>query len=130
MRRVTKRVLVVDDTPLNRKVAVAFLKRADWLVEEAGDGMSALDLLANDQDYDALLLDISMPGMSGEEVCRVLRADARTAGLPIVAYTAHALVDERERIMSAGFDGIVVKPASMADLLAALSAAVAKRSGA
>lgn len=123
-----KRILVVDDTPLNLKLAAAFLKRGGWEVAEAIDGMTAMDLLASDPEFDALLLDISMPGMSGEELCRAVRADARTADLPIIAYTAHALVEERERIMSAGFDDIVVKPAAMATLLAVLSQAVEKRS--
>jgi CheY-like chemotaxis protein len=57
-----------------------------------------------------------------------LRADSRTADLPIVAYTAHALAEERERIMAVGFDEIVIKPVTMAGLLATLSAAVDKRS--
>jgi CheY-like chemotaxis protein len=124
-----KRILVVDDTPLNLMVATAFLKRDGWQVEVANDGATALRLLAGDHGFDALLLDISMPGLGGEEVCRAVRADARTAGLPIVAYTAHALVEERERIMAAGFDDIVVKPAAMATLLATLIQAVTKRSG-
>ena len=124
-----KRILVVDDTPLNLKLAAAFLKRGGWEVAEAKDATSAMNLLANDREFDALLLDISMPGMSGEELCRVVRADARTAALPIIAYTAHALAEERDRIMSAGFDDIVVKPAAMATLLSALNQAVEKRSG-
>lgn len=124
-----KRILVVDDTPLNLMVASAFLRRDGWQVEEADDGATALRLLAKDPEFDALLLDISMPGMSGDELCRAVRADTRIAGLPIVAYTAHALVEEHERIMSAGFDDIVVKPVAMATLLAALNQAIAKRSG-
>lgn len=124
-----KRILVVDDTPLNILVASAFLRHGGWEVEEACDGETALVLLAEGDGFDALLLDINMPGMSGEEVCRALRADRRTAALPIVAYTAHALMEERERIMCAGFDDIVIKPASMATLLETVSKAVEKRSG-
>lgn len=122
-----KRILVVDDTPLNLKVAVAFLTRDGWQVEQACDGASAMRLLEGDQDFDALLLDISMPGMSGEELCRAVRADARIRALPVVAYTAHALTEERERILAAGFDDIVIKPAAMATLIDALNRAVAKR---
>lgn len=122
-----KRILVVDDTPLNLMVASAFLERGGWEVEEANDGAAALAMLANGHVFDAFLLDISMPGMNGEELCRALRADSRTAGLPIVAYTAHALTEERERIMAVGFDEIVVKPAAMATLLATVNMAVGKR---
>lgn len=124
-----KRILVVDDTPVNLMVASAFLVRGGWEVEEADDGTTALALLASGHVFDAFLLDISMPGMNGEDLCRALRADSRTAGLPIVAYTAHALIEERERIMAVGFDDIVVKPVAMATLLATLEQALAGRSG-
>lgn len=122
-----KRILVVDDTPLNLVVASAFLQRGGWEVVEANDGATALAMLTNGHAFDAFLLDISMPGMSGEDLCRALRTDSRTAGLPIVAYTAHALTEECERIMAVGFDGIVVKPATMATLLATVNLAVGKR---
>lgn len=115
------RILVVDDSTINRKLAVAFLKREGWDTDEAEDGKVALDKLAGEHGYRALLLDISMPGLSGEEVCVALRADPRHATLPIVAYTAHAMDGELQRILSAGFDDILVKPITLASLRASLA---------
>jgi CheY-like chemotaxis protein len=112
-------VLVVDDNAVNRKLAVALLKRRGWTTAEADNGLSALDLMAT-QPFDAVLLDISMPLLDGEETCRRIRANPAWAGLRVVAYTAHAMECERQRIMGAGFDDLVLKPISAQDLLRAL----------
>ena len=107
-----KKVLVIDDNAVNRKLASAMLKKRGWETAEADcglDGLASLDAAS----FDAVLLDISMPGMNGEEVCRAIRANEKTSHLRVIAYTAHALESERERIMSAGFDDILVKPVSM-----------------
>lgn len=110
-----RRVLVVDDNAVNRKLATAILKRRGWEVEEVDNGFSALELLKA-STFDYVLLDISMPGIDGEEVCRRLRQMEHTKGLYVVAYTAHALETEKQRIMEAGFNDIVIKPITM-DLL-------------
>lgn len=106
------RVLIVDDNTVNRKVAVSMLTRLGWQTEEADCGEAALIRL-RDVEVDAILLDISMPGISGEDVCRALRSDERTRLLRIVAYTAHAMETEKAKIMSAGFDAILIKPVSL-----------------
>ena len=59
---------------------------------------------------DLVLLDVSMPGMSGIEVCRRIRADERLRGLRVIAYTAHALPEERRSFLDASFDDILIKP--------------------
>lgn len=115
-----RRTLVVDDNAINRKLAVALLKRRGWETEEAENGVAALKRLAESAPFDSVLLDISMPEMDGEEVCRRIRASAEWADLRVVAYTAHAMESERQRIMSAGFDSILIKPISAQDLLQAL----------
>jgi len=115
-----RRTLVVDDNAINRKLAVALLKRRGWATEEAENGLAALKRLAESAPFDSVLLDISMPEMDGEEVCRRIRASDEWAGLRVVAYTAHAMESERQRIMSAGFDSILIKPISAQDLLQAL----------
>lgn len=113
------RVLVVDDHPVNRLLVGVLLREAGYEVAEAENGMQALDKLRQ-QAYDIVLLDISMPDMSGDEVCRRIRADAGLRGLKVIAYTAHALDGERDQILASGFDGLLTKPISRASLHAAL----------
>ena len=112
-----KRLLVVDDNAVNRKLALAMLKKRGWEMEEAENGTDALAKLETGR-FDYVLLDISMPGMDGEEVCRRIRANDAIKHLLVIAYTAHALESERQRIMGAGFNDIVIKPVTMDTLLA------------
>lgn len=111
--------LVVDDNAVNRKLAMVLLKRRGWKAEEVDGGQAALDRLAAGS-FDSVLLDINMPGMGGEEVCRRIRANSELAGLRVVAYTAHAMESEKQRIMSAGFDDILIKPITIQSLQTAL----------
>jgi CheY-like chemotaxis protein len=117
------RLLVVDDNPINRRLAVAFSRRLAWAAEEADSGERAFLQLAADS-FDAVLLDISMPGLSGEEVLARLRAEPRFSGQWVVAYTAHALPAEVERLLRIGFDRVLVKPISLDALELALRPAL------
>ena len=74
---------------------------------------------AKSPSVDAILLDVSMPGISGTDLCRQLRTRPEFGGVRIIAYTAHAMPGEREDILSAGFDDILIKPISRQVLLAA-----------
>jgi CheY-like chemotaxis protein len=114
-----RQVLIVDDNAVNRKLAVALLKRRGMAVAEADSGAVALEMLKNGQ-FDTVLLDISMPVMDGKEVCRIIRSTPDLANLRVVAYTAHAMESERHSIMAAGFDELLVKPISGQDLLRVL----------
>lgn len=114
-----KSVLVVDDNAVNRKLAVALLKRRGMQVDEADSGVLALEMLKR-SGYGTVLLDISMPVMDGKEVCRMIRATPALAALRVIAYTAHAMESERQSIMAAGFDDLLVKPISSQDLLRVL----------
>ena len=114
-----RKVLVVDDNAVNRKLAMALLKRRGMQVEEADGGSVALEMLKVGQ-FDTVLLDISMPVMDGKEVCRLIRNTPELAHLKVVAYTAHAMTSERQSIMDAGFDDLLVKPISSQDLLRVL----------
>lgn len=114
-----KRILIVDDIPSNRKIATVILGKNGWDTTEAIGGPEALareDL----PSFSHVLLDINMPEIDGIEVCHRLRAQADLSHLRIVAYTAHAMENEKNQIMSEGFDDIVIKPISVASLLAAL----------
>ncbi len=113
------RVLIVDDHAANRQLPAAILRKLGCEIAEAESGEAALAHLAL-HDVDCVLLDISMPGLSGEEVCERIRADPRLQRLKVIAYTAHAMQSDEARIMRAGFDHLLVKPISRAALLAAV----------
>jgi len=106
-----RNALVVDDHPTNRLLAATLLKKMGWNPVEAETGEIAL-ALAGTQQFSLVLLDISMPGISGEETCTSLRQMQGEQALHIIAYTAHAFPEERDRFLTFGFDDILVKPIS------------------
>jgi CheY-like chemotaxis protein len=106
-----RHALVVDDHPTNRLLAVALLKKTGWTVHEADCGEKAIKL-AESLSPRLVLLDISMPGLSGEDTCCRLRQTSNGGSMRIIAYTAHAFPEEREQFMAHGFDDILVKPIS------------------
>jgi len=114
-----KRILVVDDNAINRKLALALLKKRGWTASEVDSGTAALERLTT-EDFDGVLLDIRMPGMDGEEVCRRIRANPALAGLRLIAYTAHAMESEIQRFIDTGFDRVLIKPITMQNLQAVL----------
>ena len=101
-------VAVVEDNADNRLLVRAILGDA-YDVREFASGDEALAAFARAVP-DLVLLDISLPGLSGLEVIARLRADARLARVPVVALTAHAMDGDRRRYLAAGFDGYVAKP--------------------
>ena len=106
-------VLVVDDHPLFRAGVVHALAAEPGITVagEAASGEEALRL-ARERLPDVVLLDISMPGLSGEDTCARLRATPQGAAMHIVAYTAHAFPEDRERLLANGFDDTLIKPIS------------------
>lgn len=110
-----RQALVVDDNQLNSRLVSVLLKRLGWLATAAESGETALQLLRQ-RRFDLVLLDMRMPALSGEQVCRTIREEMGLSRLPVYAYTAHSTPDEKERITAAGFDGLLVKPISFADL--------------
>lgn len=116
------KLLVVDDNRVNRKLAMAFATRLGWQSNEADSGGRALELVG-EGIFDVVLLDISMPGLSGGEVLASLRGNPALRGLKVVAYTAHALAEEKRQIMESGFDDLLVKPISLQALADVLKAA-------
>jgi CheY-like chemotaxis protein len=107
-RRATGRILVVDDSSLNRQFVGAALANLGFAVTEATNGIEALELLGReDGSFDAVLLDIEMPELDGRETVKRIRADARLCELPVIALTAHD-ADEISRIE--GMTDFVTKP--------------------
>ncbi|MFM2119828.1 MAG: hypothetical protein RL722_1296 [Pseudomonadota bacterium] len=107
--------LIVDDNLLNIKLARHMVQRLGWQVESADNGEAALEWLGK-QAFDLVLLDLRMPVMSGEEVCRRIREELKLTELPVVAYTAHGMPEERERMLATGFSGLLIKPISFEDV--------------
>jgi len=123
------RVLVVDDNPLNLRVAVLFLQRMGYEVEEAADGVAAL-AAASTTAYDVILMDCEMPVMDGyTAAAEIRRLDGALGRVPIIALTASALAADVERALAAGMDAHVAKPVGAAKLEAAMAAALAPRTG-
>ncbi len=105
------RVLLVEDIPTNRLIACEILESFGATVDTAGNGALALrKLLDRNTTFDAVLMDIQMPEMDGLEATRHIRASGRHDRLPIVAMTAHALDEERQRCLAAGMTDFISKP--------------------
>lgn len=117
-------ILLVEDNEINRIVGRELLEHDGHHVETAACGELALKL-AESRAYDVVLLDISMPGMDGIDVARALRAGAGVnAGTPIIATTAHALPQEIEAFLSAGMQGVLIKPLALDAIRRALTTAM------
>ena len=110
------RVLLVDDYPDAREMYTEYLEFSGFEVVEAGNGMEALQR-AIDESPDIILMDLSLPVMDGWEATRRLKADHRTASIPVVALTGHALAGISEGAKKAGCDAFVTKPCLPEDLV-------------
>lgn len=104
---------VTDDNAVNRKLARAFLQRLGWSIEEFSDAESMLAGLEKTRPA-IILLDISMPRMSGTEACEQIRRNPAWNTIRIIAYTAHAMPQDREQFLASGFDDVLIKPVSLA----------------
>ncbi len=110
------RVLVVDDYADAREMYSEYLQFSGFDVVEAANGMEALQRAVEDRP-DIILMDLSLPVMDGWEATRRLKADGRTANIPVVALTGHALAGISEGAMRAGCDAFVTKPCLPEDLV-------------
>ena len=104
------RVLLVEDQPMNQELACDLLQRAGLSVVTANDGQEALDLLAQDQAFDGVLMDCQMPVMDGYTATEHIRADSKLQHLPVIAMTASAMASDRERVLAAGMNDHITKP--------------------
>ena len=104
-----ERVLLVEDNPMNRRVAEFLLKAQGYIVDEARDGQEALEKLKT-QLPDLILMDLQLPGLDGFAATRIIKQDNATKNIPVVALTAYAMSGDAERALAAGCDGYITKP--------------------
>ena len=109
-------ILIVEDNPKNLKLVRDTLQVKGYQTIEAGTGEQGVQL-AREQQPALVLMDIQLPGISGVEAFRQLRADPRTSSIPVIAVTASVMAQERQKVMAAGFDGFQGKPISVKELL-------------
>jgi len=110
------RILVVEDNETNMRLFRDVLEARGYLVLEAALGVSAI-AIADDELPDLVLMDIQLPDLDGVEALGRLRADERTAAIPVIALTAQAMRGDRERFLAVGFDDYVSKPVDIVDLV-------------
>ncbi|MBI4581628.1 MAG: response regulator [Planctomycetes bacterium] len=107
--RAPARILLVEDNPVNQKVAAEILTKARHQVTLAASGREALDALEG-ASFDLVLMDVQMPEMDGLEATRRIRGHGRWRHLPVIAMTAHARNEDRERCIAAGMNDYLAKP--------------------
>ena len=103
------RILLAEDNLFNQQVTIEFLKDSGATVCIANNGEEALDLL-HQEPFDCVLMDVQMPVMDGLEATRLIRDDATLAKIPVIAMTANASNEDRERCLAAGMDDFIGKP--------------------
>jgi CheY-like chemotaxis protein len=102
-------VLVVEDNVMNLKLVRILLEQQEYVVTEALNAEEALEILKY-RDFDLILMDIQLPKMDGLTLTKMLKEDSKTAGIPIVALTAHAMRGDEQKAHAAGCIGYIPKP--------------------
>ena len=111
-----KVILIVEDDPRNLKLIRDLLQKSGYTTIEATDGKQGVEL-TKARNPDLILMDIQMPIMDGLEATRILKADATTKNIPVLALTSYAMAGDKERILQAGCDGYLSKPIDIKEFL-------------
>ena len=111
-----KLILIIEDNEKNLKLVRDVLQVKGYQTIDAGNAEDGI-VLAQERAPDLVLMDIQLPGMNGIDALAVLRADARTARIPVVAVTASVMPQDRNKITEAGFDAYVGKPINLKEFL-------------
>src|SRR5260221_4669309 len=120
-----EKILIVDDDIDSLKLIGLMLQRQGYDISAASAGAQAISK-ASTESPDLIILDVMMPDMDGYEVCRRLRADAATQGIPIIMFTAKTLVDDKVTGFEAGADDYLTKPTHPAELASRVKAVLAR----
>ncbi len=123
------KILLVEDNEMNRDMLGRRLEKRGYQVAIAADGPTGL-ALARSGSPDLILMDMSLPGIDGWEASRQLKADPATAAIPIIALTAHAMAEDREKALAAGCNEYETKPVELTSLLAKIELLLPKKPGA
>jgi len=121
-------VLIIEDNDKNLELVRDILQAKGYGTLEAGTAEDGLKI-ASTQVPDLILMDIQLPRMNGIEGLRALRAQSKTAGIPVVAITASVMKADREQILRAGFDGFIEKPITVRSFLEVVESALHTRTG-
>ncbi|HWA09318.1 MAG TPA: response regulator [Opitutaceae bacterium] len=119
------KILLVEDNEMNRDMLGRRLEKRGYQIAIAADGPTGL-ALARSGKPDLILMDMSLPGIDGWEASRQLKADPATAGIPIIALTAHAMAEDREKALAAGCNEYETKPVELTSLLAKIETLLPK----
>ena len=111
-----RKILMVEDNEMNRDMLARRLGRKGFEVIVAGDGRVGIDT-ARSERPDLILMDLSLPEIDGWEATRMLKAEAATQTIPVIALTAHAMSGDREKALAAGCDDYHTKPVNFAELM-------------
>ena len=104
-----EKILVVDDDADNRRIMELTMLKAGYRVALATNGREAIAAAEREQP-DLIVLDLSMPVLTGWEAVKLLKSDPRLKSIPVLAFTAHAMAGDERKVMEAGFDGYLSKP--------------------
>lgn len=115
-----KRILVVEDNDLNRKLFCDVLRANGFAVEPVADGLFAIER-AREFVPNLVIMDIQMPNVSGLDLIAAMKADATLRGIPVLAVTAYAGKGDEERIRDAGAEGYLAKPVSIGPFMQAVN---------
>jgi two-component system cell cycle response regulator DivK len=110
------KILLVEDNEINRDMLSRRLQRKGYQVVLAPDGQSGMEMTQT-QAPDLVLMDMSLPVLDGWEATRRIKADPQTGHIPVIALTAHAMIGDREKALSAGCDDFDTKPVELPRLL-------------
>lgn len=115
-----EKILVVEDTPLNMELFRDLLEAVGYIVSEATDGNEAIEKAKTDK-FDLILMDIQLPGIDGLTATKAIKEDSMNKDTPIVALTAYAMKEDKERIESSGCTGYLTKPINTKEFIQAVA---------
>lgn len=116
-----RKILVVEDNDMNMQLVEFLLEEGGYRIVKATSGEEALEITRNGEGApDLILMDIHLPGMDGLSVVRAMKSDTRTARIPILALTAHAMRGDKDRFLEAGCDGYISKPIDVKTFLSSI----------